>query len=80
MHAFRDDLRRLLWQTLLLGVAVALIAVFRLRVLERRSDEQRAIAEHAERQMRELSQASSRRRKTNAGTCHGSCTITSRRS
>ena len=53
---FRDDLHRLLWQTVLLGVAVALIAVFRLRALERRSDEQRAIAEAAERQMRELSQ------------------------
>jgi signal transduction histidine kinase len=53
---FRDDLHRLLWQTVLLGVAVALIAVFRLRALERRSDEQRAIAEEAERQMRELSQ------------------------
>jgi CHASE3 domain sensor protein len=38
---FGDDLRRLLWQTLLLGVAVALVAVFRLRTLEQRSDEQR---------------------------------------
>ena len=54
--AFRDDLRRLLWQTVLLGLAVALIVVFRLRVLERRSDEQRSIAEEAERQMRQLSQ------------------------
>ncbi|HEY5616413.1 MAG TPA: histidine kinase [Vicinamibacterales bacterium] len=54
--AFRDDLRRLLWQTLLLGVVVALTVVFRLRVLERRSDEQRLIAEDAERQTRELSQ------------------------
>ena len=54
--AFRDDLRRLLWQTVLLGVAVALIAVFRLRLLERRSEEQRAIAEEAEGQMRQLSQ------------------------
>jgi signal transduction histidine kinase len=53
--AFHDDLLRLLWQTVLLGVAVALIAVFRLRGLERRSDEQRAIAEEAERQMRQLS-------------------------
>jgi len=53
---FRDDLRRLLWQTVLLGVAVALVAVFRLRTLERRSDEQRAIAQEAERQMRQLSQ------------------------
>jgi signal transduction histidine kinase len=51
---FRDDLRRLLWQTVLLGVAVALVAVFRLRTLERHSDEQRAIAQEAERQMRQL--------------------------
>lgn len=54
--AFRSDLRRLLWRTVLLGVAVALIAVYRLRTLERRSAEQRAFAEEAERQMRELSQ------------------------
>lgn len=47
--AFRDDLHRLLWQTVLLGLGVAMIVVLRLRVLERRSDE-------AERQMRELSQ------------------------
>jgi signal transduction histidine kinase len=54
--AFRDDLYRLLWRSLLLGLIVALTAVFRLRVLERRSEEQRAIAKEAERQMRELSQ------------------------
>lgn len=54
--AFRDDLYRLLWRSLLLGVVVALIVVFRLRVLERRSEEQRAVAEEAERQMRQLSQ------------------------
>jgi signal transduction histidine kinase len=49
-HAtFRDDLHRLLWQTVLLGLGVALIVVFRLRVLERRSEE-------AEHQMRTLSQ------------------------
>src|SRR5262249_41625645 len=53
---FRADLWQLLVQTLLLGVIVALIAVFRLRLLERRSDQQRAIAQDAERQMRELSQ------------------------
>jgi signal transduction histidine kinase len=47
--AFRDDLRRLLWQTVLLGLGVAMVVVLRLRVLERRS----ADAEH---QMRELSQ------------------------
>src|SRR5688572_147957 len=47
--AFRDDLSRLLWQTVLLGLSVAVIVVFRLRVLERRSEE-------AEQQMRALSQ------------------------
>jgi len=47
--AFRDDLRRLLWQTVALGLGVAVIVVFRLRVLERRSSE-------SQRQMRELSQ------------------------
>ena len=56
-HAtFRDDLHRLLWQSVLLGLAVALGAVFRLRVLEQRSDEQRSVAQEAERQMRQLSQ------------------------
>jgi signal transduction histidine kinase len=54
--AFRDDLRRLLWQTVFLGLVVALTVVFGLRVAERRSDEQRGIAEDAERQMRQLSQ------------------------
>ena len=53
---FRDELRQLLWRTVLLGLAVALVAVFRLRTLERRSDEQRAIAQEAERQMRQLAQ------------------------
>ena len=47
--AFRDDLHRLTWQTVLLGLGVAAIVVIRLRVLERRS----ALAEG---QMRELSQ------------------------
>jgi len=54
--AFGDDLRRLLWQTVLLGVAVALMFVLRLRLLERRSEAQRAIAEEAERQMRHVAQ------------------------
>jgi signal transduction histidine kinase len=49
-HAtFRDDLHRLLWQTVLLGLGVAVIVVFRLRILERRSEE-------AEHQMRALSE------------------------
>jgi hypothetical protein len=46
-------------ETVLLGVGVALIAVFRLRLLEQRSDEQRAVAEDAERQMRELAASGS---------------------
>jgi signal transduction histidine kinase len=54
--AFRADLQRVLWQTVLLGVIVALLAVHGLRALERRSEVQRAIAEDAERQMRQLSQ------------------------
>jgi signal transduction histidine kinase len=54
--AFRADLHRLLWTSLLLGLGVALVAVFRLRVLERRSEEERSVAEEAERQMRQLSQ------------------------
>ena len=48
-EAFRRDMRRLLWQTVLLGLAVSIVVVVRLRVLEHRSEE-------AEGQMRELSQ------------------------
>jgi signal transduction histidine kinase len=56
-HAgLRSDLYKLLWQSLLLGLVVALTAVIRLRVLERRSEEQRRVAQEAERQMRDLSQ------------------------
>ena len=54
--AFRSDLHTLLWQSLLLGAAVAIVVVLRLRVLERRSGEQHALAEDAEKQMRQLSQ------------------------
>jgi signal transduction histidine kinase len=54
--AFRDELREFMWQCLLLGVAVSLIVVFQLRILERRSVEQRLLAERAEREMRQLSQ------------------------
>ncbi|MGH9369992.1 MAG: sensor histidine kinase [Vicinamibacterales bacterium] len=55
-HAvFRSDLYKLLWRSLLLGIVVAITAVIRLRILERRSDEQRFIAEEAEGQMRQLS-------------------------
>jgi len=56
-HAvFRSDLDKLLWRSLLLGLAVAMVSVFRLRVLERRFEEQRAVSENAERRMRQLSQ------------------------
>ncbi len=54
--AFRSDLFRLLWISVLLGLTVALAVVLRLRVLERRSEEQRAAAADAERQLRQLSQ------------------------
>jgi len=54
-NVFRVDLQRLLWQTVLLGVVVAVAAVIRLRLVERRSDEQRSLAEAAERQTRLLS-------------------------
>jgi len=47
--AARAELRQQLWQTLLLGLAVSCVVVWRLRVLEKRSDQ-------AEHQMRELSQ------------------------
>ena len=47
--ALAEDLDQLQWQTVLLGLAVALVVVFRLRFLERRSDLD-------ERQMRQLSQ------------------------
>jgi signal transduction histidine kinase len=53
---FQTDQQKLLWSSLLLGVMVALTAVMRLRVIERHSDEQRRVAEEAERQMRQLSQ------------------------
>jgi signal transduction histidine kinase len=56
LATFRDDLHRRLWRTLLLGLLVAAIAVIRLRMLERRSEQQRAHAERAEQEMRRLSQ------------------------
>ncbi|HUP60312.1 MAG TPA: sensor histidine kinase [Thermoanaerobaculia bacterium] len=54
--AFRNDLLVSLRKSLLLGLVVALIAVLRLRALERRSVVQRLHAEHAEHEMRLLSQ------------------------
>ena len=47
--AVREELRLRLWQTLTLGLLVSVVVVWRLRVLEKRSDQ-------AEHQMRELSQ------------------------
>ena len=56
-HAeFRSELHRLVWGSLGLGLIVALTAVIRLRVLERRSENERAVAEEAEHLMRQLSQ------------------------
>ena len=55
-NAFRAELQRLLRQSMLLGVAVAVVAVVRLWLLEKRSTEQRAFAENGESQMRQLSQ------------------------
>jgi signal transduction histidine kinase len=54
--AFRSELYTLLWRSLALGVFLALTAVIRLRVVERRSEEQKLIAQDAARQLRQLSQ------------------------
>ena len=54
--AFTSELHTLLWQSLSLGAVVTLIAVARLRVLERRSAQEHAASEEAERLMRTLSQ------------------------
>lgn len=56
LTAFREDLQLRLWRTLLIGLLVAIVAVVRLRMLERRSERQRAYAERAEQEMRLLSQ------------------------
>lgn len=56
-HAeLRQDLYRLLWLGLGLGLLVALPAVYRLRRMESRSEDERRVAEEAEHRMRELSQ------------------------
>jgi signal transduction histidine kinase len=54
--SFRNELYTLLGRSLLFGLLLAIAVVFRLRVLERRSDNQKIRAQEAERQMRELSQ------------------------
>ncbi len=53
--AFRRETRRVLWQTIVAGIGVALIAVLRLRVAEARSQQQQVRAEDAEAQLRDLS-------------------------
>jgi signal transduction histidine kinase len=55
-EGLRSDLTTLLAFSLLLGIAVSVTTVIRLRRLERKSDEQRAAAEEAEGHMRQLSQ------------------------
>jgi signal transduction histidine kinase len=54
--AFRRELYTLLWRTVFLGLLLAIPAVIRLRVLEKRSEDQKQIARDAEQQMRQLSQ------------------------
>ncbi len=54
--AFRDDLFTLLWQSVLFGLVVAVVVTLRLKVLEARAEQQRAVTQDAERQMRSLSQ------------------------
>lgn len=53
---FGVDLRRLMWLTLALGLAVAVGVIARLRILERRAEEQRHAAEAAGEVTRRLSQ------------------------
>ncbi len=55
-EAFRSDLYTLLWRSLILGTFLAILSVWRLRVLERRSEDQKRVAQDAEGQLRELSQ------------------------
>jgi signal transduction histidine kinase len=54
--AFRSEVFSLLGRSLFFGLLVAAAVVIRLRVLERRSENQKARAQEAEGQMRELSQ------------------------
>jgi signal transduction histidine kinase len=54
--AFRTELGNLLWRSVFFGLLLAVPVVIRLRILERRSEDHTADAEHAEHQMRVLSQ------------------------
>jgi signal transduction histidine kinase len=53
LHGF---LNRTLWISLCLGIGVAVMAVLRIRLLEKRSEEQHSRSEKAESEMRRLSQ------------------------
>lgn len=55
-QVFRSELNTLLWQSVALGLFLAVTAVIRLRVLEGRTEEQKLVAQDAERQLRQLSQ------------------------
>ena len=56
-HAsFRDELYTLLWRSVFFGLLLAIPSVIRLRILEKRSEDQKARAQEAEGHMRELSQ------------------------
>lgn len=55
-ETFRSELYALLWQSVALGLFLTVTAVIRLRVLEGRSEEQKLVAQDAERQLRQLSQ------------------------
>ena len=54
--SLRNELSTLLWRTIAFGLLLAIPVIIRLRVLERRSEEQKERAQQAERQLRELSQ------------------------
>lgn len=56
LDLYRKDIHRRLLRTLAAGFLVALVAVLRLRALEKRSDEQREHAQRSEQEMRLLSQ------------------------
>jgi signal transduction histidine kinase len=55
-EAFREELFTLLWRTVVFALLLAVPTVIRLRVLERRSEEQKIRAQEAEQQLRALSQ------------------------
>ena len=55
-EALASELSTLLWRTIAFGLLLAIPVIIRLRILERRSEEQKERAQQAERQLRELSQ------------------------